>query len=51
MCFTAEYLQRKHDLINWTAITDYINVEWIHKECKALFQFLQMVKSGLELLQ
>jgi len=33
------------------SITDYINDEWIYKECKAWFQLLEMVKSGLELLQ
>jgi len=25
-------------LVNWTAITDYINIEWIYKECKAWFK-------------
>jgi len=37
--------------VNWTAITNYINDEWIYKEYKAWFLFLQIVKSGLELLQ
>jgi len=38
-------------LANWAAITNYIKVEWIYKECKAWLSFIQMVKSGLELLQ
>jgi len=38
-------------LVNCTAITDYLNIEWIYKECKAWFKLLELVKSGLELLQ
>ena len=38
--------------VNWTAITEYINsIEWIYKERKARFYLLEMLKSGLELLQ
>jgi len=37
-------------LANWTAITDTLT-QWIYKECKAWVKFLEMVKSGLELLQ
>jgi len=38
-------------LLNWTAVTDYINIEWIYKKRKAWLELLEMLKSGLEPLQ